>query len=253
LEQVKVSRSLVFEGAANTKDNVVGNPSFKKTVVTDDFTGVTLDATNDYTVTVGGLNDAVAIDNSASGAAGGWISILSGDTDNEACFMATPLIFDISKNPVIEARLYLTKVTETALFFGFSDAVLEATPAMPIDDDGASPVAAADDVAGFVIDADSTTPSEIQCGYATAAGAATMIDSGIAAADGTTSTNILVLRVTIDSSGYVSYFVNGKLVGISTSAAVSDVPLCGMLATATRANGAGDKVFVDYIKYWQDR
>ena len=257
MEQVPVSRQLVFEGAANKGDNVYGNVSFKKVVVIDDFTGVTLDATNDYTVTVGGGNDAIAIDNSESGAAGGWISVLSGDVDNEACFIATPLIFDISKNPVAEARLYFAKVTETALFFGFSDAITEATPAMPIDDDAGDgdSTGAAGDAAGFVIDADSATASEIIPSWLTAAGLATHTHTTLAAVDGTTSTGVLVLRVALNSSGYAQFWVNGTLVADSSASAValSDVPLCIIIGAATRANGAGDKVFVDYIKYWQDR
>lgn len=246
MQQVKIERAIQFVGSAQNKDNVEGNPSLSKMVIDDDFTQVTLDATNDYTVTVAGTNDAVAI--STTPGSGGWISILSGDTDNEACFMATPLIFDISKNPIAETRVYLSTITETAFFFGFSDAILEITPAMPIDDDSATPIAAAEDVAGFVIDADSTTASLIQAGSATTAGAATMTSTGITAVNSTK----YVLRVELNSEGDAYFYVNNVLKAIHQTA-VSDVPLCVIFAAATRANGAGDAVFADYLKTWQDR
>lgn len=244
-QQAVVNKALVFAGDAANTSNIEGNPSFEKVVFYDDFNCVTLDATNDYTVTVAGTNDAVAVD--VTPGPGGWISILSGDTDNEACFMATPLNWDISKNPVCEARVKISDVTDTAFFFGFSDAVLETTPALTIDYDSGTLAAGATDAAGFVVDADKVTSTAYAASIATG-GSVAAATTGYMWVDNATK----VLRVELKSDGDAHFFIDGVLTNV-VQAAVTDVPLCVIFNSATRANGGGDAVYVDYLKIWQDR
>jgi hypothetical protein len=240
MQTPKISRAVQFVGAANNKDNVEGNPSFNRMVICDDFNCVTIDATNDYTVTVAGTNDAVAVSNTPG--AGGWVSMLSGDTDDEVCYMATPLIFDISKNPVCEARVQLSDVSQTSFFFGFSDAITESTPDSTIDYADATLAAIATDAVGFVIDADKLTSTIYAAAIATG-GSVGATTTGLMATDSTT----LVLRVALNSSGDAEFSVNG-VIKVCTQTAVTDVPLCVMFNAGTRDNGGGDAVYIDYLK-----
>jgi hypothetical protein len=246
MQQVKVERAVQFVGSAANKDNIDGNPSFNKIVFFDDFTAKTLDVTNDYTATlIGGDGSAATITATVCGA----VRLINSHTDQASNMLATTLTYDVSKNPIAEARFYLSDITKTAFFFGFSDAVLETTPAMPIDDAGATHTAAAEDVAGFVIDADSTVPSEILCASATTAGAATATHTVLSAVNAT----YLTCRVALNSSGDAEYYLNGNLMAIHQSA-LSDVPLCIIFAWANRAaSAAHEYVAVDYVKSWQDR
>ena len=244
-QQVTVEKAIKFQGKASLTDNIEGNPSFKKMVLCDDFNQVTLDATNDYTVTVGGTNDAAAISNTPG--AGGWVSLLSGETDNEVMFMATALIFDISKNPIIEAKVQISDVSATSFFFGFSDANTETTPASTIDYADATLAAAATDAVGFVSDADKSSSLLYAASIATG-GSVAAATTGYTWVDSATKT----LRIELKTDGDAYFYVDGVLTNI-VQAAVTDVPLCAIFNAGTRANGGGDAVYVDYLKAWQDR
>lgn len=248
MSEVRVDRKLIFKGSAATTDNVEGNPSNKKLVECDDFNQVAIDNTNDYTVTIDNTNDAVEI-NTTPGS-GGWVGMLGPDEDNGVAYFAGALIFDISKNPVIEARVKLAVVADTSFFFGFSDAVTESTPASTIDYADGSLAAEATDAVGFVCDGDkiiTTYPPIYAASVKTAGGVA-------AAVTGTEwqDNAVYVLRIELKSDGDAHFFIDGALTNI-VQAAVTDVPLCAMFNDGTREGGGGEYIYIDYLKYWQDR
>ena len=238
-QQVRVERKLVFAGDANNTTNVSGNISSERMAVADYFW---VDSQANYTVTLGGTNDAIAL--TAGGVNG--LSLLSGDTDNEVSFMGTGLIFDITQKPVIEAKVRITDVSQTSFFFGFSDANTETTPASTIDYADGTLVAAATDAVGFVSDADKVSSLFYATSIATG-GSVGAVTTGITPTDA----GWYVLRVSLDASGNAAFFINGVQVA-GRAAAVTDVPLCAIFNFGTRDNGGGDNVYVKYLKMWQD-
>jgi hypothetical protein len=132
-------------------------------VLCDDFTAVTIDTTNDYVSTLDGTSDAVAI----TGGGAHTVTLTTGTADYEVSFLGSALIFDISKNPVIETKVTLTDVSGTCFYFGFSDANTETSPASTIDYDSGTLAAAATDAAGFVVDAGKLTSTIYMASIAT--------------------------------------------------------------------------------------
>ena len=239
-QQVRVSRCIEFVGDANEESNVKGNFSPVRMSFIDWFQGDTV--TTIYTETLGGTNDDIAP--IAGGLPG--LSLLSGDTDNEVTFLATGLIFDISNNPEIEAKVRITDVSQTSFFFGFSDATSESTPASTIDYADGTLAAAATDAAGFVSDADKSSSLYYAASIATGGSVA-------AATTGITPTDTVyhILRIKLDSSGNATWYIDGTAVYYK-AAAVTDVPLCAIFNFGTRDDGGGDAVYVKYLKCWQD-
>jgi len=239
-QQVRVSRHIQFVGDANEADNVKGNLSETRMTFVDWFAGDTVATI--YTETLGGTNDDVAP--IAGGIPG--LSLLSGDTDNEVMFFGTGLIFDISNNPVIEAKIRITDVDKTSFYFGFSDANTETTPASTIDYADETLAAAATDAAGFVSDADKSS-SLFYAAHIKTGGSVAAATTGITPTDSTW----YVLRVKLDSSGNCWWYING-VQKYYKAAAVTDVPLCAVFNAGTRDNGGGDAVYGKYLKAWQD-
>lgn len=242
-QQVPVERAIKFQGVASHTDNIEGNPSFSKMVMYDDFTCVTIDTTNDYVSTLDGTSDAVAI----TAAVNGVVRLTTGTADNEVSFLGSQLVFDITNEPVVEAEITITDVSGTVLFFGFSDANTETSPAATIDYDSGTLAAAATDAAGFVCDADKVTSTLYAASIATG-GSVGATTTGIIWADGETK----ILRVELKSDGDAHYYVDGVLKAIR-QAAVTDVPLCFVFNYGTRANDGSNTVDVDYVKAWQSR
>ncbi len=242
MSDVYVDDELVFKAGASVNTNIVGNPSTERMCSVDWFDQTTLDTTNDYTQTLDGTNDLGAL--GASGEHG--FKGTCGDSDNEVSFLAIGLIFDISQSPVIEAKVEITNVSGTFVYFGFSDATSEATPAATIDADGGTLTAVATDAVGFVIDADLGT-SSIYSASVNNGAAVQSVDSAVDWAD----TEKRRLRVALDTSGNARLYIDGVQKGYIASA-VADVPLCAILNYGQRAGEANTVVEMRYLKKWQD-
>lgn len=241
-QQVSVERELVFKGHAAMESNVKGNLSTERVCSVDWFDGVALNTTNDYTQTLDGTSDAGAL------TAGGYcgLTLTTGTGDNEVSFLGTSLVFDITYKPEIESRIKIADVSGTFVYFGFSDANTEATPAATIDADSGTLTAVATDAAGFVIDADLGT-SSIYCASVKTGGTVQYVDTGIDWADNESKN----LRVKLDASGNAYFYVDGVQEGYIASA-VADVPLCAIWNYGTRANDGSNIVYARYLKKWQD-
>jgi len=241
-QQVYVGRSLKFQGSAAHTTNVKGNMSTERMCSVDWFDQTALDTTNDYTATLDGTNDAVAL--TAAGVNG--VTLTTGTGDNEVSFLGTALIFDISSSPEIECKVSITDVSGTFFYFGFSDANTETSPAATIDYADGTLAAAATDAAGFVCDADKGSSSLYAASIATG-GSVTGTDTGIDWTDGQTKT----LRVQLNTDGDAYFWVDGVLKAVHQSA-VTDVPLCAVFNFGTRDNDGSNTVKVKYLKKWQD-
>lgn len=243
-QEVKVGRELDFVGRAEFNPNVKGNFSTERVCSADWFDQTALDVTYDYTQTLGGTSDAGALQ------AGGYngVKLTTGTGDNEVSFLATGLIFDITQEPEIEARVKIEDISGTFFYFGFSDATSETTPAATIDADGGTLTNAATDAAGFVVDADKGT-SSIYCASVnnqSAGGTVQSVDTGLDYSDNATKN----LRIKIDSSGNATFYVDGVAEGY-IALAVADVPLCAIFNYGTRAADSSNDVYVRYLKKFQ--
>ncbi len=243
--EVKIGRNIQFINDANIDDsgNIYGNPSYNKVVLYDDFLSPTLDTTNDWAVAVPGDADSIAV----SAAAGGQLLITTGSTDDDSCMLSTELTWYGNKNAICEARVYITDVSKTAIFFGFSSAKSQSTGYMACSYRGGSLVTTNANAAGFVSDADYTT-SSIMCIGTKANTDDTVVDSGTDWADGAWH----VLRVALVDDE-ATYYLDGVSVGYCDDAITASTAACVTLQCSTRDGAASQTAYVDYIKAWQDR
>jgi hypothetical protein len=243
-QNVNVYRNIEFVGDANQESNIKGHLCTEKMTTADYFQGKALDTTYDYTVTVGGTSDAVAF--TAAGYPG--LTMTTGTGDNEICFVANGLAYDISAAPAAEARVKIADVSGTTFFFGFASATSDTTPEAFIDADSGTVVAGSGitDAVGFVCDADLGT-SSLYCASVKTSGTAQTVDTAIDWSDNQTKN----LRVELDTSGNARFFVDGLQKGYIASA-VADVPLCVGADAGTRANDGANLVYIRYIKTWQN-
>ena len=118
-----------------------------KPILFDDFLRPVIDSTNDWVVAANGTNDSVAHQANAGGAA----RITTGTADNDTTSIASGLVWLGSKNPFCEAKITITDVSGTVLFFGFTDATSEDNGKLPLDYSGedAALAATATDAAGL--------------------------------------------------------------------------------------------------------
>jgi len=247
-QTIHCQRDLQFEGDAAISPNVKGDMLPERMTSIDWMDGTTLDATNAYTVTVGGTNDAISL--VAGGASG--VNFRTGDTDNEICFMANGLCFDIDQNPAIETKMEITDVTATTAFFGFVDATSDTTPEAFMDADSGTITEGSgiSDVCGFIIDADLDT-STIYCASVNTSGTPQEVDTGVLWTDG----DSYYLRVSLDSDGTARFYMGAtvdtiKQVG-TILLAVADVPLCAGIDAGNRTTGT-TAVIVRYLAKFQD-
>lgn len=254
--EVKVQKHLDFRnGRADHYYNVLGNMNRRNVVIEDFFTGIALDTTNTWAVTVPGTSDSIAI----SEVSGGSCLITTGTADDDSCMLASAIIFDPAKNPWCEFDLTITDITGTALFAGFSDAKSESNNSIAIHypDDVLTTVAS--DVAGFVVDADTATlgaSSIIAASSQAVGGDTTPVDSGIDWADNAN----YVLRVELDSDGKAYYYLweaDGtkqltSVAGIASSV-TSGTLMCVTVQAMTRAGDGSNTVRVHSAKAGQGR
>ena len=240
-QTVNVDRHLVFKADAAEQDNVKGNLSAERMHFVEHWFDDTTSAL--WTETIDGTNDDISP--IAGGVTG--LKMHTGDTDNEVSFLGTALIFDITNEPEIEAKVRITDIDKTVFFFGFSDANTETSPACTIDYDTTTLAAAATDAAGFLSDADKSTSLYYAAHVATGGSVA-------AATTGITPTDAAyhVLRIKLDSSGNATWYIDGTPVYYKATA-VTDVPLCAIFNAGVRANGAGDDTYLIYFKAWQNQ
>lgn len=242
-QTIYVNRTIEFNAQSAIDNNVKGNLSNERMTSVDWFDQRTLDTTNDYTQTLGGTNDAGAL--AAGGESG--VKFTTGTGDNEVSFLATGLVFDITQKPEIESRVKIVDVSGSFVFFGFSDATSETTPAATIDADTDSGVtAAATDAVGFVCDAD-YGDSSLYCMSVNNGGTVQEVDTAIDWEDNQSKN----LRVKLDASGNAYFYADGVQVGYIASA-VADVPLCAIYNYGTRADDNANYVYARYLKKWQD-
>ena len=237
---VNVDRKIVFKADANEQPNITGDMDCERMHFVEYWFDDTTSAL--WTETLDGTSDNIAP------TAGGYpgLTLTTGTADNEVSFLGTALVFDITKNPVIETYVSLVDVSGTSFYFGFSDANTETSPASTIDYADGTLAAAAADAAGFVSDADKSS-SLYYAAHIKTAGSVAGASTGETPTDNTWQR----LRIKLDSSGNCTWYINDTAV-YHKAAAVTDVPLCAVYNFGTRADDGSNVVYVRYFKAWQD-
>ena len=241
-QTVKVNRILEFVGDAAQYPNVKGDMSVERMTSVDWYDQAALDTTNDYVQTLGGSSDLGAV----IGAGENGFKGTTGNVDNDISFLATPLIFDITQKPSLETKLKIADVSGTIVFWGFSDATTESTPAATIDGDSGTITAVATDAVGFLVDADYNT-SILYAVSVKSGGTAQVKSTAVTWADGESK----ILKIELDATGNANFYVDG-VQKARILLAVADVPLCEILNYGTRANDGSNIVTKRYLKKWQD-
>ena len=244
--QLIITDHIEFKGDGSHRDNIEGQVKETKRHDRDLFTGISLDTTNDWAVSVPGTSDSVAI----SEVQGGSVLITTGTVDDDSCMMAKSIIYSAAKKAACEFKITITDVSGTALFVGFSDAKSESNNSIAIHYASDTETAVATNAFGFVIDADSATAgaSTIFCEGVKAGALGTAVDTGIVWADGETKT----LRAEADGDDNAVYFIDNAVVGRIADAVTSATLLCPTVQAMTRANDGSNTVRVHRFEAWQD-
>jgi hypothetical protein len=149
-QEVKVERDLVFQGNASHTSNVKGNFSFENKVVHyDDFFGLAIDTTNDYTFA--GVNSGTATVTVPH-----CLTLTTGNADNDDCDLAMGVEWYGQYNAVMEARFRIDDVDTSAINVGFTEATGTAADTIAVTVSGTTVTTTAVEYAGFVWDADAT-------------------------------------------------------------------------------------------------
>jgi hypothetical protein len=215
----------------------------------DDFLAAAIDARLSSTAG-SGANTAAAT--TVAGAMNGTITMKSSDASGANSANATMLTFDQLNwkanqgGNVFEARLQVDVITNCYIFMGYTDTI-STTVECPIGLTTVTPNSDADDAAGFMFDT-SATNDFWHLGGVKATVDAAVINSNIAPVAATYQT----LRVELDTSGGVTGYINGVLVGSIASALTATVGLTPALVISNRT--ATQKILtVDYIAANQNR
>lgn len=238
-----LDRLLRLRGDAEYAANIVGPLQEQKRHDCDRFTGIALDTTNRWAISVPGTGDTIVI----SEVQGGSVLITTGSVDDDSCMLAGAIIYSAAKLAVVEFRITITDVSGTGLFVGFSDAKLEVNNSIAIHYPADVLTTVATNAAGFVIDADHAT-SSIMCAGVKADVDVTPVDTTVDWADGETKT----LRVILDADGGAVFVLDGAVKAYIANAVTASTLLCPTVQAITRANEGGDTVRVRSYDAWQD-
>lgn len=254
-QQEKISRALQFVGDAKHSQNIRGPMHEKMHHFHDHFDQVSMD-TVDWTAYNNETADSCAIDPGV----GGILLLTMGNADDDSNSVGGQIIYEAVKNCICEARLKVTDITDTACFFGFSDADNEDDHNMAIAYDSDSVTSGADNAVGFVLDKDGTSHGGsadewICCGVFGGTDSLVNVSSGVTAVSDTWVT----LRVELDGSTTYAkaiFYINGIAVGTipGTSlvgAVTSTTDLCVVVQGENRDSTAGT-IYIDRIDCWQD-
>jgi hypothetical protein len=211
-------------------------------VLFDDFTGVALDATNDWTVA--GVNSGTCAINEALG---GTARITTGAADDDDVDVASAIMWQAAKNCCMEVRFRTNDESGTAFNVGFTDAKGEAADTLPLMFATATLTSTASNCAMFFHDPDATT-DVIRCVAVKADVDGTATSTGTAAADGTYNT----YGIYINSSGDCQFWLDGEYIYTEATGITTTTLLCAYVGLINR-EGSANTADIDYIKVWQDR
>ena len=210
----------------------------------DRFTGIALDTTNRWAISVPGTSDSIAISETAGGSA----LMTTGTADNDSCMLSSAIIWNGDTLSVVEFRLTITDVSGTAVFVGFTDAKSEANGQIAFQYPADSFTSTADSGAGFVIDADHSS-SLIRCVSSNATTDTTPVSTTVTHTDGQTNN----YRVILDTDGVATFVLDGVVRAKIASSVPEATLLCATVQAMTRAADGSNTVRVHQYDAWANR
>ena len=207
--------------------------------VKDDFTGLAVDATNDWVKSIVNSSTFAPV----SGEHGGIGRITTGAADTDDMDVSTPLCLKASKGIGMEARIATGDVAHTEFNLGFSDAVTEAADNIAFMFDTATLTTNATDAALFF--SSSAATSNVLRAASVKADTDSTITTGSLLVDGA----FHIYRVEINSSGDIDFYLDGVLFKHLAASITTTVALC-VYAALINHEGSANTLDVDYIAYW---
>ena len=247
MQNLDISKWIRLRGLAKHGQNLKGPFQPEMVHFHDHFTDDTL-CTDKWLATSAWASAAIAVEHATY--PGGQCRITTGTADATVEQLSTPLCWEDDQNCICEARILSADVSGVAIFFGFSDATAETSPAMPIDyDGGVLATVSGRDAVGFICDADDTVNgvSSIVAVGANAGTLETAIDSAVDWADA----DWHILRVELNPDGDATFYLDGERIGFMTTAITSGTHMCITVAVANREAGQ-NYVYIDRVDGWQN-
>lgn len=201
--------------------------------IEDDFTGIALDTTNDWTV----VKDSGATVAIVADTVGGELAITStATTDNDGGSIQGNEIFAVAadKNIWFETRVKCNDADQTDLCFGLTVNFAANPEAM---------LAAADRIVFQVDDGDASILCKTE-----ASGTETSTDSGVDLTDSV----YVVLAIQVIGTGEVNFFIDGKRVATHTT----NIPTTELTIAAMSLSGSASgtrATTLDYILCYETR
>ncbi len=191
-----------------------------------------------------------AVNGSTSVIANGVCTITLGGADNDDHDFTSGLIFDPSKGLTAEARFALGDADQTAVNFGFSDAITEAADQIACTSSAGTLTSNATDCALLYYDADDTTDRVKAVAVHGTNGDGTVITASSAAL----VDNIYHrYKVEIDPSGNCKFYYDNALAGTQALGVATTATLCAYFGLIEHPSaGAGvDTAALSYMHAWQ--
>jgi hypothetical protein len=227
--------------------NQFESPSPRRHVLFDDFLGdVLADQWNAVETDTDGAQAVLA------GGIGGVLRITTGNDDGNDVVL--PDLSGVTSylnwqaangDLVMQARVKISRITETYMFVGFTDLITIEAPAVASGTlDGVT--TGADDVVGFVFDANFATSPTVWhlVGSAATVDATPQVVSGYAPV----ADDYQTLRIEVTAAGVATFFINGRQVGTAMTGAVTPAVDLTPAVYASNTDGTvAATMEVDYV------
>jgi hypothetical protein len=219
---------------------ILGNVSFSKVTLYDDFLGYAL---NDklWLASVGS-GGAVAY----NAAANGTVRLTTNTADNDLAELASGLNWYGQQHVYFETRIKVDNITTVGIVAGLSDAVTEANDQVAFEINATTIVDRCTDGVAWVFDTDATTDKWYTVGTSNGT------QVGAITAHAPVNATYEVLGIELDGT-VARYFRNGVGIATIANACRATTALTPYIAVISRAGSASRNLDIDYVKVWQDR
>lgn len=225
-----------------TPEGFADNNTRNTVEVKDDFLATAI--ANLWTLASGASGTNAAI----SDAVAGVIELETGNGDTSvsanASTFAQRLMWRADRGRLtLEGRIALSSLTNSILFFGFTDTVANEMPFEVVDDEGNTLTATASDAAGIIFDARAEEPHIFLAGVSDS-GDGELFDTGLGMFDD----EFFEVKITVEKNGTTVFYINGKHVGTLNEAFRPTIPVTpAFVASLNTSETAKVKGLLDWV------
>lgn len=244
-QQVKISRSLVYQGVAEFTRNIKGNPNPERACFDEHF--------------FFDLSEHDWVEGEANGGTIAWaaphiVTLTTGGTNDDVNELSHAMTMTCNKNFFIQFRAHTDIITAVGINLGVVDAAMATNDQICFELTGTALVnARVTDGAAFVFDTDGS--NDVWYTAATKGDAegtpATFTGQTYGATTAPVASTYAYFGIKGDTSGNITYYYNGEAVGYGAAALTNTTALLPYVANIDR-EGAAKVVTVDRITIWQD-